>query len=71
MQKVTYLTAKKEAFSDSYIAIRSKENRVLTDDEVRQLPYTAASNPNANEWKVRQHSSKRFLDYLSNKKSVF
>lgn len=68
MQKVTYLTAKKEAFSDSYIAIRSKENRVLTDDEVRQLPYTAASNPNANEWKVRQHSSKRFLDYLSNKK---
>lgn len=54
-------------FSDKYLAIRKKENRVLTDDEVKILPLTNSKNSNYKEWKVRKKTADRFIKYLQAK----
>lgn len=64
---VVYLTEEKDIFSDMYIEIRTKENRVLSDLEVEKLPFTANSNPNHKEWKIRKHSSAKLINYLKSK----
>lgn len=63
---IVILTEIKNEFSDEYLAIRKKENRILTDDEVKILPLTTLLNPNAKEWKVRQKTTNRFIKYLQN-----
>ncbi|NJM80464.1 MAG: class I SAM-dependent methyltransferase [Flavobacterium sp.] len=65
---VVYLTETNNDFSDKYIEIRTKENRILTDSEVEKLPYTTKSNPNHKEWRIRQQSSGMIFNYLKNKK---
>lgn len=65
---VTYLTERREPFSNAYIKVRSKEQRVLLDPHVRELPFASSKNPLAKEWKLRQQSTQRFLNYLQSKK---
>lgn len=67
---VVYLTEKNNDFSDKYIEIRTKENRILTDLEVEKLPYTENSNPNHKEWRIRKQSSDKVFNYLKNKKKT-
>ena len=57
-------------FTKTYIAVRTKERRVLTDEQVQQLPYVSPDNPNFNEWRIRKRSANRFLKYLSHKKNI-
>lgn len=64
---IIYLTQKKDDFSDSYIEVRTKENRVLTDEEVGKLPYTTTNNPNHKEWKIRKKSSEKVFNFLKKK----
>ncbi len=64
---IVILTEIKNNFSSKYLSIRKKENRVLVDNEVRILPLTTKQNPNANEWKVRQKTTNRFVKYLQTK----
>ncbi len=60
---VVYVTEELSSFSDIYIAVREKENRILTDKEVAVLPYL-----NRYEWPLREKSTERFTQYISLKK---
>lgn len=61
--KVVYLTKETNSFSDVYIAVRDKEQRVLTDKDVALLPHLKH-----NEWEYRIKSTERFTNYISLKK---
>jgi len=50
-----------------YIAVRRKENRILNDKQVKELPFTSSDNQNHKEWQLRQKSAIRFLKYVKNK----
>ncbi|MBK8391314.1 MAG: class I SAM-dependent methyltransferase [Saprospiraceae bacterium] len=54
-------------FEDHYLAIRQKENRVYTDEEVKLLPAINASNPQYQEWQIRKKSAERVVSYLNKK----
>jgi 2-polyprenyl-3-methyl-5-hydroxy-6-metoxy-1,4-benzoquinol methylase len=54
-------------FEKSYVGIREKEQRILSDIQVSQLPYLS-NHVHTKEWELRQESVERFLDYLPNKK---
>jgi len=57
-----------DSFSKEYLALRKKENRILSNEEVQQLPRARKSNPHYKEWKIRQKTTRRFITYLLNKK---
>lgn len=59
---VYYLTTENTKFSKIYLEVREKENRVLSDDEVKKLPYL-----DRNEWAYRIKSTERFTDYIKQK----
>ncbi|WP_053002272.1 class I SAM-dependent methyltransferase [Kordia jejudonensis] len=61
-QNVYYLTPEDAGFSQYYLAVREKEQRILTDPEVRKLPYLERD-----EWPYRIKSTERFLSYISKK----
>ena len=70
---VYFITPKKMCFSDTYIAVRKKEHRVLNDAEVSKLPSVAPDNPNYKEWELRADTATRFLKYIksnNNKLSI-
>lgn len=66
--KINILTPIENTFSDKYLEVRKKENRVLTNEEVLQLPYLESKNKNSKEWKARVSSTKRIISYLLNQK---
>ena len=49
-----------------YLEVRRSEGRVLSDDAVRMLPYTAPTSPYAKEWRWRRRTLGRFLSYCKN-----
>lgn len=55
-------------FEKLYIAARKKENRIYSDDQVKQLPRIESSNVHCREWQIRSRSVKRIINYLENKK---
>ncbi|MES2329000.1 MAG: methyltransferase domain-containing protein [Bacteroidota bacterium] len=55
-------------FEKRYIACRSREKRIYTDEEVINLPETATSHPHYPEWIIRKRSSEKLHQYLTNKK---
>lgn len=61
-QNVYYLTPEDTGFSNYYLAVREKEQRILTDAEVRKLPNLAR-----NEWQYRIKSTERFTNYIATK----
>lgn len=65
--EVHYLTAPNEQFEESYLRIRSKEMRVLTDDEVRALPTPPMHFHAPREWNMRASTLHRFLNYIQKK----
>lgn len=58
---------KPSTFEGPYNNIRKKEGRILSTDEIRQLPYTSKDNPHHKEWNKRVKSTERFLRYLKQK----
>ena len=57
-------------FESLYFKVRSKENRILSDALVKQLPYLSnKESKHYKEWKVRAHSFEQLQNYFSNKKS--
>ena len=54
-------------FEELYTALRKKEGRLYSDEEVEQLPEAAASNVHYKEWQVRNRSAKKLINYLENK----
>jgi len=61
---VLILTEVDTSFESNYIPLREKENRLVTDAELRLLPNALKTNPHYKEWQMRQKSCNRFLDYL-------
>ena len=55
-------------FAAQYFHTRLKEERILSDEEVRQLPSVPVSNTHFKEWKLREKSTEHFIHYLENKK---
>jgi len=64
---ITFLTPP-VPFEDSYLAVRDKEKRVLSDAQVQHLPQLPASAPHAREWQLRKITLDRFTTYLSSTK---
>jgi len=61
-QNVYYLTPEDTGFSKYYLAVRKKENRILTDREVRKLPFLERD-----EWPFRTKSTERFVKYIASR----
>jgi len=70
-RKLTYLTEIKctQSFSELYIAVRDREHRILTEEQVLSLPKVSTENPYFSEWIKRQKSANRFINYLKQKKT--
>lgn len=56
-------------FEHEYIAVRQKENRLYTDDQVEWLPEIELDHPHHKEWQIRRNSCNKLTQYLSSKKT--
>ncbi len=54
-------------FERLYLDVRSREQRVYSDDQLRQLPDIAASHRHFREWQIRKRSAQRLLCYIARK----
>jgi hypothetical protein len=54
----------RKRFEKLYITLREKENRLYTDDQVKQLPLIPSSHVHSAEWVIRKRSTARLLNYL-------
>jgi SAM-dependent methyltransferase len=68
MKGVHFASVHDPLFSDTYIKIREIENRVYSDQQLKQLPVIDKKHPHYPEWIMRRKSARRFSDYLGNKK---
>jgi len=55
-------------FEETYLALRRKEGRIYSDEEVKWLPTVDTSHPYFAEWRIRKHSCDKLTRYLHNKK---
>ena len=55
-------------FEETYLALRRKEGRIYSDEEVRWLPSVDVSHPYFAEWRIRKHSCDKLVGYLRRKK---
>lgn len=67
VQGVYLLTPESRNFENAYLHIREKEGWLLDNNSVSRLPQVEKDEPNWNMWKMRQHSSTRFCNYLKSK----
>src|SRR4030095_8712292 len=51
-------------FTGEYLALRAKERRIYTDEELMALPSISNNHPHAKEWAVRASSARELLGYL-------
>lgn len=54
-----------DTFEKTYIPLRTKEHRILSDAEVAQLPSVPRSHPLRKEWQLRKASSLKLIKYLT------
>lgn len=54
-------------FEKLYIAIRKKEQRIYTNEEVALLPDIAPHHIHYSEWQIRKRSSQKLINYLRKK----
>lgn len=52
-------------FTDQYIALRRKENRLYSDEQVLQLPCIQPGHPHYAEWMVRKRSCDKLVKHIS------
>ncbi|MBC7830032.1 MAG: class I SAM-dependent methyltransferase [Chitinophagaceae bacterium] len=57
-------------FNEKYFALRTRENRIYTDEELLQLPLISKNHMHAKEWRVRENSCRRLVNYLKRKGPV-
>jgi ubiquinone/menaquinone biosynthesis C-methylase UbiE len=58
---------RKQLFEREYIALREKENRIYSDEDLRKLP-SVSDSKTQKEWKIRKHSADKLCKYLQQKK---
>src|SRR5215467_13900511 len=59
-----------EFFEKNYIALRTREKRIYSDDELRTLPSVPTNHPHFKEWAIRKKSCDQFIRYLESKKTI-
>ncbi|ESU23159.1 hypothetical protein FEDK69T_13100 [Flavobacterium enshiense DK69] len=64
---IIYYSQPKNDFSDLYLKVRRKENRLLSEEEIRRLPDFEKKEAHNDEWQLRKKSATRFTDYLRHK----
>lgn len=65
---VSSTAASKHLFFESkYISVRTKENRILSVQQIRQLPEVDENYVHAKEWNIRKKNINRFIKYLRKK----
>lgn len=64
---ITFYSRPENTFSDLYVAVRKKENRILSDTQLAGLPDIEHTYPHFEEWQLRKKSAKRFANYLEMK----
>lgn len=64
---VIYYSQPKNDFSDLYIKVREKENRLYSEQEIKKLPNLEKNHPHYEEWRLRVKSTDRFITYLKGK----
>lgn len=52
------------SFEEQYLALRKKEKRLYTDQQVMQLPAIEPGHPHYQEWIARKQSSDRLIRYI-------
>jgi ubiquinone/menaquinone biosynthesis C-methylase UbiE len=55
-------------FEDLYLAVRQREKRLYTDEQVLRLPDIDSQHIYAEEWKIRKRSEIRLIEYLQKKR---
>jgi ubiquinone/menaquinone biosynthesis C-methylase UbiE len=55
-------------FEDNYIAARTREDRMYSDEEIARLPEIHPDHPHYKEWKIRKRSCEKLISYLKSKK---
>ena len=60
-------SADAESFEKLYMQLRKKEQRLYTDEEVRNLPQIDATHPHFKEWLLRKRSCDGLIEYLDQK----
>ena len=58
-----------QTHEEAYLKVREKEGRILSDEEVKQLPYLPKIRHNYQEWQLRKQTSERFISFLNEKKT--
>lgn len=56
-----------QSFEKNYIALRTQEQRIYSDDVVKQLPEIPPTHPLKKEWSIRKRSTEKLKEYLSAK----
>jgi SAM-dependent methyltransferase len=57
-------------FEKNYVAARTLERRMYTDEEAARLPSIQPDHPHYLEWKFRKRSCQKLLRYLESKKNI-
>jgi len=52
------------SFEETYLKLRKKENRIYTDDIVKELPEISSSHFFKKEWEMRKSTLKILVEYL-------
>ena len=60
---ILYYSQPKNDFSDLYIKVRKKENRLYSENEIKKLPCVEPNNPHYKKWQIREKSTTRFVNY--------
>jgi len=68
MKEVLSFT-RKENFEELYVALRRKEGRLCSDEELAFLPYIHTSHPYYKEWVIRKHSCRALINYVKQKEN--
>jgi ubiquinone/menaquinone biosynthesis C-methylase UbiE len=65
MRPLIFLSPARPDFEHNYLALREKEGRVLSDEQVKYLPDAGFDPIWRNEWALRQKTARKMLAYLS------
>lgn len=57
-----------QTHEEAYLKVREKEGRILSDEEVKQLPDLPRIRHNYQEWQLRKQTSERFISFLNDEK---
>jgi ubiquinone/menaquinone biosynthesis C-methylase UbiE len=63
----TAIDIKERSFEQLYSALRDKEGRIYTDEEVLHLPDISKDHPHYTEWQMRKESCNRLKNYFEKK----